>query len=210
MINRSRFLVVYSLIIITSLYIHFHADIAVPTNRSFRQFPVNLNDWQMESESIFSYDVLKILRPTDYIVRTYTKSAYLPVYLYVGYHSGGPDSGPIHSPKHCLPGSGWLKLMSEEASISVHQDTLHFVKAVFQKGDGKEMFLYWYFVRGESLTNEYVLKFNEIVNSIMYSRRDSAFIRVSIPYESDEEQAYASGIDFINEFYPVIKDFLPL
>jgi EpsI family protein len=209
MIKSSRFIVVYVLIMIAGLYINVHSDITVPMNKSFREFPLNLHGWKMESESIISDEVLKKLRPTDYVVRTYLKPGQIPVYLYIGFHSGGKGSGPIHSPKHCLPGAGWLKLKEDKVGIDVNSKRLNIVKAIFQKGESKELFLYWYYVRGRTLTSEYALKLAEISNSIVQRRRDSAFIRVSIPFESDEKQAFSSGAAFIKDVYPVIEEFLP-
>lgn len=209
MIKSSRLIVVYILIMIAGLYIYVHSDITVPMSKSFREFPLNLNGWKMKSESIISDEVLNKLRPTDYVVRAYMKTGYIPVNLYIGYHSGGKDSGPIHSPKHCLPGAGWLKLKEDKVEIDVNSKKINIVKALFQKGYGKELFLYWYYVRGRTLTSEYALKLAEISSSIVQRRRDSAFIRVSIPFESDEEQAFSSGAAFIKDFYPVIEEFLP-
>jgi len=210
MIKNERFFAFYVLILLAGLYIHLHADITVPMNKSFREFPLNHGGWRMESESIFSDEVLRKLRPTDYVVRKYLKPDHFPVYLYIGYHSGGRESGPIHSPRHCLPGSGWFKLKEDKVSIDINPNKINLVEAVFQKGDGKELFLYWYYVRGRTLTNEYALKLAEITSSIVQRRRDSAFIRVSVPFESDEEQAFSSGTEFIKNFYPVIEEFLPL
>jgi EpsI family protein len=209
MIKSSRFIVVYILIMITGLYINVHSHITVPMNKSFREFPLNLHGWKMKSESIISDEVLEKLRPSDYVVRTYVKPGQIPVYLYIGFHSGGKDSGPIHSPKHCLPGAGWLKLKEDKDEIDVNSKKINIVKALFQKGEGKELFLYWYYVRGRALTSEYALKLAEISSSIVHRRRDSAFIRVAIPFDSDEEQAFSSGTAFIKDFYPVMEEFLP-
>ena len=83
------------------------------------------------------------------------------------------------------------------------------VQAVYQNVDARELFLYWFQVRGESITNEYVLKLTEIKNSILYNRRDSAFIRLSVSFEDDLASAVAVGELFIRDFYPYIRDGLP-
>ena len=209
MIKQTRFFTVYILIIITGLYINLHSDITVPLNKSFREFPLHNKGWSMVSESIFTEDVLKKLRPTDYMLRKYIGPENLPVYLYIGYHSGGEDSGEIHSPKNCLPGSGWYKLKEDEISIDSGTKKIKVIKALYQKGEEKELFLYWFNVRGKILTNEFALKFAEITNSMFYRRKDAAFIRVSVPFESDENRAFSAGEKFIKDFYPIIGEFLP-
>ena len=83
------------------------------------------------------------------------------------------------------------------------------VQAVYQNVDARELFLYWFQVRGESITNEYVLKLTEVKNSILYSRRDSAFIRLSISFEDNLDGAVAVGERFVRDFYPEILAMLP-
>jgi len=52
---------------------------------------------------------------------------------------------------------------------------------MYAKGGSQEFFVYWYQVKGEVLTNEYALKIAEIRNAMLHQRKDSAFIRISVP-----------------------------
>ena len=123
---------------------------------------------------------------------------------------GGQGAGEIHSPKHCLPGSGWFEVSSARTRMPGAGGGLNLVRAVYQKGDSRELFLYWYQVRGESISEEYSLKLAEIANSVLYRRRDAAFIRVSVPFGGSEEQALALGERFVGDFYATISSFLPI
>ena len=209
MIKTPRFLIVYLLLILAGLYINLHSDIEVPLNRSFKEFPMEYKGWHMISESQFSDDVLDVLKPTDYLLREYVGPEGIPVTLYVGYHSGGKNAGPIHSPKNCLPGSGWYPVSEERMTLRSGAKEIDLEKAVYQKGAYRELFLYWYDVKGQSLTNEFALKFAEIKNSMLYRRRDSAFIRVSVNVGSNEDISFLAGEQFAKDFYPVITEFLP-
>jgi len=209
MIDTKRFIIVYVLFALAGLVIIFHKDMAVPTNRPFAEFPQNLKSWQMVHSSEFSADVLSVLKPTDYLYRQYKDTDGKMVTLYIGYHGGGKGSGEIHSPKHCLPGSGWFEASSQSYKLATSGGTINLVKAVYQKGDSKELFLYWFQVRDSSVSDEYSLKAFEIVNSALYRRQDASFIRISVPVESKEEIAIAKGEQFIREFEPEFKKFLP-
>ncbi len=209
MIRSYRFYVVFALLIATAVYIHFHQEITVPVNRPLVEIPVNYQGWRMTNETRFDQRILDVLKPTDYVSRAYRSPDGKNVTLYVGYHSGGKESGPIHSPKHCLPGSGWGQLTIEKTEVSVTDGVVPLVKSVYQHGDRKELFLYWFQVKGKSITSEYALKFTEIANSIFFNRKDSAFIRISVPFEEDEAKAFALGSSFIRSFYPFIQSFLP-
>ena len=210
MIGRNRFLAVYALLIAAGLYLNLHRDLGVPMKRPFDQFPGSVSQWRMSGESSLSADVQAVLKASDVLMRQYVNPHGDVIQLYIGYHDGGKGAGEIHSPKQCLPGSGWFELSSARTLMPVAGGGLKLVRAVYQKGDSKELFLYWYQVRGESLSDEYSLKVAEIANSIRYRRRDAAFIRISVPFEGDEHRAIALGESFVGAFYPAIRSFLPI
>ena len=207
--SRARFYIVYVVLAMAAVFVSVHRDVQVPVAQPLEEIPQRVGNWSQVDEVYFSEAVLDQLRPTDYLYRVYVNDGKRPVTLYVGYHGGGPDSGPIHSPKHCLPGSGWRAVSEKSRALTVAGDDVQLVEAVYQHGDRREIFWYWYQVRGESLTNEYALKFAEIVNSIRYQRRDSAFIRISTIFQGPDSVSSAAVEQFVRDFYPAIKSVLP-
>lgn len=205
----ARSLLVTLLLLANGLFILLHADVSVPLNRPFGEFPVQHAGWTMQSQHELSANVENVLKATDYLSRTYISSDGAKVSLYLGYHSGGKDSGGIHSPRHCLPGSGWFEISTARERLDVGGTIVNVVRAVYQKGESREMFIYWFQVRDRSLNDEYSLKIAEVTGSLFHRRRDTAFIRVSIPYVADEAKAREAGERFIRDFYPVIRAFLP-
>jgi exosortase D (VPLPA-CTERM-specific) len=205
----SRIIPIYLLFAAAALVMTFHRDTVVPTNRPFSEFPRQVQSWQMTNRTEFSANILSVLKPTDYLYNQYKDAAEKTVSLYVGYHGGGKDSGGIHSPKHCLPGSGWYEVSTRRGTLAVTGGTINLVRALYQKGESKELFIYWFQVRDRSLSDEYSLKLSEIVNSALYRRRDASFIRVSVPVDSDVDQAMARGEQFIRDFEPMFREFLP-
>ena len=83
------------------------------------------------------------------------------------------------------------------------------VESVYENDGQRELFLYWFQVKGANLTNEYALKFAEITNSILHNRRDSAFVRISLPHRAGDAGAIVAGEQFVRDFYPHIKAVLP-
>jgi len=207
--NIMRFMVVYALFTATALIITFHKDTAVPTNRPFNEFPELVKSWKMSKRGEFSDTILSVLKPTDYLSRQYRDAGEKTVSLYIGYHGGGKEGGEIHSPKHCLPGSGWYEVSSHQGQLVTPEGTINLVRAIYQKGENKELFIYWFQVRDRSVSNEYSLKIAQVVNSALHSRRDASFIRVSVPVESDIDQAVARGEEFISDFQPLFSKYLP-
>ncbi len=163
----------------------------------------------MTGQARFDERVLAVLLPSDYLSRTYKNSQGERVSLYIGYHDGGPDSGPIHSPKQCLPGSGWNRLDDEARTVSVDGRLVNYVGATYQKDMAKQLFLYWFQVRDRFLTNEYALKLAMAKNSFLSNRRDSSFIRLSVMIGENERKARLVGENFIKAFLPAIQESLP-
>lgn len=204
-----RFAIVYLLLTVAALYLSLHTDLPVPVKRPFNEFPDQIGSWRMISGSEFSADVLGVLKPTDYLYRRYTEGGGRTVTLYVGYHGGGKESGEIHSPRHCLPGSGWYELSTRRRDLVVAGSRINLVQSVYQKGMGKELFLYWFQVRDKTMNEEYSLKLAEIAGSLLQRRRDSSFIRISVPFENDERAALKLGELFVRDFHSTMMEFLP-
>ncbi len=213
MTGRRRFLTLYVLIAAAAFFIHFHSPVSVPENRPFSQFPAAYHGWHMLSQFYMSEAVLEQLKPTDYLNRSYVSSDGIPVLLYIGYSSGGKGSGPVHSPEHCLPGGGWHERSGKAMTIAVpggKKEKISLVSSVYQNGENKNVIFYWYRMKGgRTLTNDYVREFYEVLNSMLYGRRDVALIRVMVPFSSDRRAAAAEGIRFIKDVYPEIEQFLP-
>lgn len=208
MVN-ARFAAAYAVLLAAILYLGLHRDLGVPMKRRFESFPAVVSGWRMSSETTLSSKVEEVLKASDVLYREYVNGSGDRVELYVGYHDGGKGSGEIHSPKHCLPGSGWFEIYSRPQELAAAGERLKLVRALYQKGDRKELFLYWYQVGDASISNEYALKLAEIVNSVLHRRRDASFIRVSVPVGGGERQAEAVGEAFVRDFFPTIRQYLP-
>ena len=209
MIKPWRFYVLYALLGIAALYVYARSETAVPMNKPLSLFPQKAGDWSMVGQARFDKRVLAVLLPTDYLSRSYEDSRGEKMSLYIGFHDGGPNSGPLHSPKHCLPGSGWNRLKEEVRHVVIDGEKIPYVSAVYQKDLEKQLFFYWFQVRDSILTNEYALKFAQVKNSILANRRDSAFIRLSIMATDGEARAIQTGEQFIRDFFPFIQSTLP-
>ena len=186
-----------------------HHDLQVPIKKSFDQFPTVVSGWRMVGESYLSANVQKVLKASDTLSRQYVNTDGKKVSLYIGYHGGGKDSGGIHSPKHCLPGSGWYEVSTGKRVMELEGKGINLVQSVYQKGSDKEVFLYWFQARSKTINDEYSLKLAEITNSLLYRRRDTAFIRISVPFETDQQAAVAIGEHFLKDMFPAIQSFLP-
>ena len=206
--NR-RLLVISAVIFLFALYLNvFPFREVIPLKKAFSDFPLFWNGWTGEVHQ-FDDLTLEKLRVNEYILREYRKGAHR-VTLYVGYYGTQREGAQIHSPKHCLPGSGWSRLSERIRTSTIHDvGKVNFTEAVYQKGDGEDVFIYWYQMKDACITNDYALKLFMVCNSLRYRRNDAAFIRLSASVTSNKEETISMLEGFMKDFLPLLKDYLP-
>lgn len=177
----------------------------VPRALPLVNFPERIGEWQVLNKTLFDAPVLKVLRASDYLMRAYINPQGKQIGLYVGYHDGGPDAGPIHSPRNCLPGSGWEMAGSRILNIG----RIQLVRALYTKEDSGVIYYYWYQVGDKCLTNDFALKAAGLQGRVLHGRRDASFIRIHIS-QRFEHEADALVTDFLEQAYPVLLTYLPM
>lgn len=204
----SRFVVIYGLFLFAAGYMNLHRETAQPLSQPLSQFPSEVGGWRSIHQEFFSQALLSVLRPSDYLSRRYLGPAGKTVDLYIGYHDGAQGSGPIHSPKNCLPGNGWFEINSHPMEIDIGGDHIHLTQALYRQEDRQELFVYWFMVRGRTLSTEIGLKMAEIVNSVRNGQRGASFVRLNLAAGDNPAEAASIAESFLKQAYPVIHAFL--
>jgi EpsI family protein len=78
-------------------------------------------------------------------------------------------------------------------------------------GDQKQLVYYWFQQRGRVMTNEFVVKWNMLVDAITRNRSDGALVRLVIPLSAggDVEKLDKALTDFAGRLAPVMSDYIP-
>lgn len=203
-----KYLLVLLLLGMGIYIVHTPRDLVEPKIQELSSFPSHVGQWVAVGDTIFDKPSLDVLRPTDYLMRTYVNPQGKRLSIYIGYHNGGPNSGPIHSPKNCLPGSGWFLEKSRELQLQVDNETINLVRADFRKDGNETTFYYWYQIRGQSITQDISMKFAEFTGTFFEQRKDATFIRIDMintGFEKDETLVH----DFLKSAFPLLKSHLP-
>lgn len=129
--------------------------------------------------------------------------------LYVGYYGSQAQGRTIHSPKNCMPGSGWEALNAREATVSTPGGEVPVNRYILQRDDERVLVLYWYQGRGRVQANEYLVKLDLLRDSALHRRSDEALVRIVVPIESSEEQAFAVARRIATEVIPAVDTALP-
>jgi EpsI family protein len=196
------------LLTLASVVVFGRENRVIPTIKPLGSVPASLGDWKMVSDEVFGENILKNLSPTDYLSRTYRDPKGRYASVYVGYHDGG-KSGAIHSPRLCLPGSGWNSVVERESVLKTASGEIPLVYAIYQKGDQSRLFLYWFRVAGENISNPFELKARELLSSLTERRKDTVLIRVDVPIYLSEEDSLSIASGFIDSLYPELDAILP-
>jgi EpsI family protein len=184
------------------------AEVSVDRTR-FADFPHQVMGMDSESRPLSSL-VLRELGLTDYLSRFYQGEGHPDTDLYVGFYASQRTGATYHSPKNCLPGSGWQMVDVGSATISSPEGPVEVNEIVIQKGTDKQVVVYWYHDRGRVIASEYLAKIYMVWDAATRQRTDGALVRVTVRVTQDGEQAARQGARaFAEQTLAELPPYLP-
>lgn len=185
----------------------------VPLATPLAMFPSSMDSWRMIQDTPLEKEVLDKLKADDTMSRLYVSPETGTVAnLFVAYFKSQREGQAPHSPKNCMPGSGWVPSVSEFMKISVPGqaqpiEVNHYVVA---KGDQKSVVIYWYQAHSRVVASEYRAKVYVVLDAMRYNRTDTALVRVVVPVSGrDTGSATATAVKFVQSAFPVLRRYLP-
>jgi EpsI family protein len=153
--------------------------------------PAQLGEWAAERDLEIDPAALEMLSPDDYISRVYRETGTAAgADLFITYYKSQLRDKNAHSPKVCLPGSGWQPLTSRMETINIPgSGEIRVNYYVVGKGELKNLVLYWYQTHRQVVADEHMLKVYRLWNSIRENRTDMMFVRTICPIEDNNEKA---------------------
>lgn len=178
--------------------------------KPFAEFPLRVDSWHGRSMRL-SGEIEKRVGVSDYLYRVYVREPNEVVHFYVGYYESQRHGEMIHSPKNCLPGSGWYIASREQMVLTLPPHRPFPVnKFIVENGIERQVVLYWYQQAGHRfVTNEYLGRVHLVWDAFRFDRTDAALMRLSIPVDTTIDAAVASGVDFLETAYPRLMRFFP-
>ena len=134
-----------------------------------------------------------MLNPTVIFSATYTNQKGSAVHLFFDYFAQQKSLGGPHSPRNCMPGSGWIIQNEEEREIQINGRKVKIGRFDLRLGESKKVMDFWYMTRFGETANDYVFKLYTMISSLAFRPNDIVFIRILS--DGDEE----SLLD-LNEF----------
>ena len=181
----------------------------IPGGQPLAALPSELGSYRLVQEGVVDQETRDVLRADDLLNRFYGND-HGAANLFVAEFRSQRNGKPPHSPKNCLPGSGWVPLDSREVTIETGMGPIQTNRYVVANGDNRSLVLYWYQSRNRSVASEYLAKYWVVVDAMRLNRTDTSLIRVVVPIANrDDATAEKTAEDFVRSFYPLLRGILP-
>jgi EpsI family protein len=156
---------------------------------------------------------LDVLGKGDFLSRLYTNGGRSgQVGLFIAYFASQRTGATMHSPRNCLPGSGWSFESSRYETVKDVNGQPHQVgEYIIANGDNRQFVIYWYQAHGRSVANEYKAKAYLVSDAIRMNRTDGALVRVITPVygAAGLPAAKERAEGFVAELMPQLPRFIP-
>lgn len=119
---------------------------------------------------------------TTYLNRAYDVGAESgPMLLYLGYHATQQGDHRLHSPSLCLPGVGWVPVLSDVVPIAMSERIVHVNRYILQKDEHRILVYYWFQGRGHITAGETAVKIRTLVDALVSRRDEETLARIVVP-----------------------------
>ncbi|HMF93631.1 MAG TPA: EpsI family protein [Vicinamibacterales bacterium] len=172
--------------------------------------PLSIGHWTGRDAGALDEESERILAADAYINRSYrTPDPSAPVGLYIAYYGQQRPGVSIHSPLHCLPGTGWEPLDVATIPVTGTGAAAPAIRRmIVSKNIDRAVVLYWYAVHGRILAGEVESKLWLVHDSLRLQRSDAALVRVVVPAgrePSSLENAQDQGVAFVRDLLPYLQ-----
>jgi EpsI family protein len=183
----------------------------VPLAQPFANFPHRLGAWVLVNQPALTDDVLTVLKADDYMLRNYVTTGGQMGNLFVAYYRSQHAGDSMHSPKNCLPGSGWEPVESDTVSLPAAGKQVDINRYVVENQGDRQLILYWYQAQEKVIASEYMGKAYLVWDAMRHRRRDGAIVRIVVPMSENETVATATqrALSLADPSFVQLQHFLP-
>lgn len=192
-----------------------------PAPPALAQFPARFGAWTELREDPIDRDMANTLKADRLLSRTYTENweanrsganvALDAVGLLVAwFQSQRAGASQPHSPKVCLPASGWTPASTGEMTIGSAAGPITVNRYVVASRGERAVILYWYQSARRATAGEWASKFWLVADAVRDRRSDTALVRIVVVDQAGgDEPAIATAVRFARAAYPLLRKWLP-
>jgi EpsI family protein len=202
--NGRRALILFAMMAATAIVTHAARSADVPSIDTSR-LPLAIGTWRGSADVPLDEDTARLLGADAYVNRTYRAPGNASDGLYIAYYGSQHPVVSIHSPLHCLPGTGWEPLDIATRSVARADGSSGTVRRLLvRKNLDRAVVLYWYEVHGRMIASELSSRFHLLADSVRLHRSDAALVRIVVPVTASVDAAEQRGAAFVRDLAPQV------
>ena len=183
----------------------------VPPHKQLANFQLIDSPWIKVQDQQLDQETLDVLKADDILARVYRNIDTGNVAtMFVAFFETQRTGKTPHSPKNCLPGSGWVALESGDLTIPISgAQPIRVNRYVVAHGENQSVVLYWYQSHNRVVASEYSAKIFTVADAIRYNRSDTALVRVVTDARGgDTKAATDQAVSLVQAFFTPLKQYL--
>lgn len=184
-----------------------------PAPPPLSRFPVEFGRWKLFREDPIAADIATELGADALLSQTYveTPTGSLASLFVAWFQTQRGGVRQPHSPKVCLPASGWTPEVIDEVTLDTAAGAITVNRYLVAKGTQRAVVLYWYQTPRRVIAGEWAAKLWLVADALRDKRTDTALVRVIVwPANGRDEAATTVAIGFARKLYPLLREYLPL
>jgi len=216
-ILRSPYALILTAILILQggfFYLVAQREEEIPAMAPLSAMPEILPGFYMSKINDVDPDTRELLRADDLLSREYLSSDRgARVGLFIAYFKTQRYGQSPHSPKNCLPGSGWEPVSAPDRPVIRLGDgsSIQVNRYIVQKGEDRSITLYWYQTHSRVIASEYSAKLWLVADALRYHRSDTSLVRIVVPGDATNmDDASQLAYRFVRALFPALKQHLPI
>jgi EpsI family protein len=208
-----RFFLAALMVVSTAIIVPAPGNEIHPPRQELHSFPRQLGNWNGTDLEI-DEETRRVLGPGDFLRRIYNVPdlEQPSIDLFIAYFPSQRAGDTIHSPKNCLPGSGWTPVESSQVTLSVASHSpFPANRYVIAMGGKQQLVLYWYWAHDRGVASEYWAKYYLIADSIKMHRSDGSLVRIVTPLAAGETSGAAEQrlLPFVEQVVSRLSTYIP-
>jgi EpsI family protein len=161
----------------------------------------NIAGYSSADNPALDESTMHALNPSSYLSRTYSNGN-LNADLFIAFYAQQRAGESMHSPKHCLPGSGWEIWNYDTIEIPAAGKVYTVNKYSISRESERRLVLYWYQSRDRIIASEYLGKLLLARDTLLQNATAASIVRLILP---DQPGAQETARNFASELIPQLQ-----
>jgi EpsI family protein len=210
--SKTAAILTVALLCQVGLFYGFSRTEVSPQPKPLANFTMPGEGWRAIQDVQLDQETLDVLNADDILSRVYVNNDGADADLFVAYFQTQRNGKAPHSPKNCLPGSGWAASQAGTIAVPVDGEPQPILvnRYIVARGSNQSVVLYWYQSRSRVVASEYSAKVYTVLDAVRFNRTDTALVRVVVAVNhGNTAAAVQTATSFVQAFFEPLKQYLP-